>query len=92
MAYGIIHEFPGGTADQYAATVAAVHPADGSLPPGQVFHAAGPSADGWVVVAIHDSQEQWESFRDATLLPAIQAGIEGGFTAPPAERVFEVQG
>ena len=92
MAYGIIHEFAGGTADQYAASVAAAHPADGSLPPGQTFHAAGPSADGWIVVVIYDSKENWESFRDGTLMPAMQAGIEGGFTAPPSERTFEVHG
>lgn len=90
MAYGVVHEFAGGTADQYAASIAAVHPADGSLPAGQTFHAAGPTADGWVIVAVHDSQESWESFRDATLMPAMQAGIEGGFAAPPAERTFEV--
>ena len=91
MAYGIVHEFAGGTADQYAASIGAVHPADGSLPAGQTFPAAGPSADGWVIVAVHDSQESWESFRDGTLMPAMQAGIEGGFTAPPSERTFEVQ-
>jgi hypothetical protein len=91
MAYGVVHEFAGGTADQYAATVAAVHPADGSLPAGQTFHAAGPSDDGWLIVAIHDSKESWESFRDGTLIPTMRAGIEGGFTAPPAERTFEAQ-
>jgi len=91
MAYGVVHEFAGGTADQYAASVAAVHPADGSLPAGQTFHAAGPSADGWRIVAIPDSKESWESFRDGTLMPAMQAGIAGGFTAPPSERTFEVQ-
>ena len=91
MAYGVVHEFAGGTADQYAASVAAVHPADGSLPAGQTFHAAGPSADGWLIVAIHDSKESWESFRAGTLMPAMQAGIAGGFTAPPSERTFEVQ-
>jgi hypothetical protein len=90
MAYGVVHEFAGGTADQYAASIAAVHPADGSLPTGQTFHAAGPSADGWIIVAVHDSQESWESFRDGTLVPAMQAGIEGGFAALPAERAFEV--
>ena len=92
MAYGIVHEFAGGTADQYAASIAAVHPADGSLPAGQTFHAAGPSADGWIIVALHDSKASWESFRDGTLMPAMQAGIAGGFTAPPSERTFEVQG
>jgi len=91
MAYGVVHEFAGGTAEQYAASIAAVHPADGSLPAGQTFHAAGPAADGWIIVAVHDSQESWESFRDGTLMPAMQAGIAGGFTAPPSERAFEVQ-
>jgi hypothetical protein len=90
MAYGIVHQFPGGTAEQYQASIAAVHPSDGSLPAGQVFHAAGASADGWLIVAIHESKESWESFRDGTLMPRMQAGIEGGFAAPPQETSFEV--
>jgi hypothetical protein len=53
--------------------VAAGHPADGGRPAGQVFHAAGPSADGWTIVAVHDSQASWETFRDAILLPRMQA-------------------
>jgi hypothetical protein len=46
MAYGIVHHFRGGTQAQYEASIAAVHPADGSLPDGQIFHAAGPSEGG----------------------------------------------
>jgi hypothetical protein len=90
MAYGVIHHFPGGTKEQYEASVAAVHPA-GALPEGQVSHVAGPSADGWTIVAIHDSQESWERFRDGTLMPRMAAGIDGGFTAPPSETTFEVR-
>ena len=41
MSYGVVHFFPGGTEAQYRASIAAVHPDDGSLPAGQVFHAAG---------------------------------------------------
>jgi hypothetical protein len=52
MAYGIVHQFPGGTQEQYEASIAAVHPSDGSLPEGQIFHAAGPSADGWTIIAV----------------------------------------
>ena len=71
--------------------VAAVHPDDGkSLPAGQAFHAAGPSTDGWVIVAVHDSQQSWEQFRDSTLLPRLHEGVEGGFQSPPDETVFEV--
>ncbi len=90
MAYGVVHQFAGGTEDQYKATRAAVHPSDGSLPPGQVLHVAGPSADGWLIVAIHDSKQSWEQFRDGTLMPRMQAGVDGGFTAPPQETAFEV--
>ncbi len=89
MAYGIVHHFPGGTEEQYKASLAAVHPGDG-LPEGQIFHAAGPSEGGWTVVAVHDSKESWEQFRDGILMPRMQAGIEGGFPTPPQETAFEV--
>jgi hypothetical protein len=88
MAYGIVHFFPGGTQAQYDASIAAVHPAKG-LPPGQIFHAAGASEGGWTIIAVHDSKESWESFRDSTLVPKTQAGIDGGFEAPPQETAFD---
>jgi hypothetical protein len=90
MAYGIVHQFKGGTKEQYEASIAAVHPADGGLPAGQVFHAAGPSADGWTIVAVHDSRASWETFRDDILMPHMKAGIEGGFDMVPEESVFDV--
>jgi len=91
VAYGIVHRFAGGTEDQYRATLGAVHPSDGTLPEGQIFHAAGPSDDGWVIVGVHDSRESWERFRDDTLMPRLQAGIDGGFEGPPQETAFEVK-
>ena len=90
MAYGIVHHFPGGTQEQYEASIAAVHPGDGRLPEGQIFHAAGPSTGGWTIMAVHDSKESWERFRDDTLMPKMSQGIEGGFTSPPDETTFEV--
>ncbi len=90
MSYAVVHTFTGGTKDQYEASIAAVHPADGTLPAGQVFHAAGPSATGWTVVAVHETKESWETFRDSTLMPRMQEGIPGGFAEPPQETVFEV--
>jgi hypothetical protein len=84
MAYGVVHFFPGGTREQYEASIAAVHPADG-LPAGQVFHAAGSSPGGWTIMAVHDSKESWEQFRDSILMPRMQQGIAGGFTSPPQE-------
>jgi hypothetical protein len=90
MAYGVVHQFDGGTEGQYQVSIAAVHPSDGTLPAGQVLHLAGPSGDGWLIVAVHDSKQSWEAFRDGTLMPRLQAGIDGGFAAPPQETTFEV--
>jgi hypothetical protein len=90
MAYGVVHHFPGGTKEQYEASIAAVHPSRDSMPEGQIYHAAGPSDGGWTIIAVHDSRESWEKFRDGTLMPRMQAGIEGGFTSPPQETGFEV--
>jgi hypothetical protein len=41
-------------------------------------------------VAVHDSKESWERFRDGILNPKMQQGIEGGFTTPPQETTFDV--
>ena len=90
MAYAIIHRFKGGTKEQYEASLAAVHP-KGGLPKGQIYHTAGPSVDGyWTIVAVHESRESWERFRDDILIPALKKGVKGGFTAPPEETAFEV--
>ena len=90
MAYGIVHFFPGGTKEQYEATLAAVHPGRNKLPEKQVYHAAGPSAEGWSIIAIHESKKDWERFRDEILMPRLQKGVEGGFTSAPQEQAFEV--
>jgi len=89
MAYGVVHFFAGGTQEQYDATLAAVHPDNGGLPKGQTFHAAGASDGGWTVMAVHESRESWEDFRDKTLIPRLEQGIEGGFTTPPVETGFD---
>ena len=90
MAYGVVHHFPGGTKEQYVASIAAVHPGPDKLPEGQIFHAAGPSAGGWTVMAVHESKESWEAFRDGILMPRMQAGIEGGFAGPPEETAIDL--
>jgi hypothetical protein len=89
MAHAVVHHFASGTKEQYKASRAAVHPAEG-LPDGQLFHMAGMAEQGWTIVAVHDSKESWENFRDNTLMPRMQAGIEGGFTEPPTSYEFEI--
>jgi sarcosine oxidase gamma subunit len=91
MAFAIIHHFPGGTRENYEASIGAVHPAPGQLPAGQIYHAAGASPDGWTIVAVHDSKQSWEQFRDEILMPRMQAGIEGGFPTPPQETEIDVE-
>ena len=90
MAYAIVHFFPGGTKEQYEATLAAVHPRKPGLLPGQTFHAAGPSAGGWTIMAVHDSKASREPFRDSNLMPQMRQGIAGGCNGPPQETPFEV--
>lgn len=90
MAYAIVHHFPGGTKAQYDATLAAVHPGPKERPAGQIFHAAGPDAGGWTIMAVHDTKASWEKFRDSVLMPAMKKGIAGGLAGPPRETAFEV--
>ena len=90
MAFGIVHHFPGGTRANYEASLAAVHPADGSLPAGQISHIAGASPGGWTIVAVHESKESWERFRDDILVPRLTAGVEGGFPTPPVETEIDI--
>jgi len=90
MAYGVVHHFPGGTKEQYEASIAAVHPNRNTLPEGQIYHAAGPSNGGWTIIAVHETKQSWERFRDDLLMPRMKAGIKGGFESPPQETAFEV--
>lgn len=87
MAYLITHFFEGGTAEQYEVVIGAAHPA-GGLPAGQLYHAAGPTEGGWLVVAVWDSKETFDRFLSETLLPTLSQ-VSGGFAGPPLERAAE---
>jgi hypothetical protein len=87
MAYLLTHFWPGGTEDQYRATLAAVHPSDG-LPAGQISHAAGPTDGGYLIAVLWDSKESSDRFLSETLMPAMP--VEGGFEGRPEERGADV--
>jgi hypothetical protein len=87
MAYLLTHFWPGGTEDQYRATLAAIHPSDG-LPDGQLSHAAGPTDGGYLVAVLWDSKESSDRFLSETLVPSMP--VEGGFEGQPEERGAEV--
>lgn len=86
MAYLMTHFWPGATEDQYRATIGAVHPA-GGLPEGQVYHAAGPTEGGILILAVWDSKESADRFISETLMPAMP--VEGGVAGQPEERRAE---
>ncbi len=86
MTYLMTHFWPGATEDQYRATVEAVHP-PGGLPKGQLYHAAGPTEGGILIVAVWDSKESADRFMSETLMPAMP--VDGGVTGHPEERVAE---
>ena len=87
MPYLITHFWPGGTEQQYQATVAAVHPPDG-LPQGQTYHAAGPTEGGILIAAVWDSKADADRFISEKLMAG--PPVEGGLQGPPEERSAEV--
>ncbi len=89
MAYAILNWFKGGKKEHYEAAVARVHP-PGGLPAGQTYHLAGETDGGWVVLVVWDSEERWNSFRDETLMPALQELGDDGFPEPPETIAWEV--
>ena len=73
---------------KYDAVVEAVHP-PGALPAGQVYHAAGPTDGGWLIVAVWDSKATFDRFLSETLMPTLPK-VTGGFAGPPQERTAEI--
>ena len=86
MAYGVVHHVSrAGRKEQYEA-VDRSRPSQRRQPPrGADLPRGRPVRDGWTIIAVHESQESWERFRDETLMPTMGAGIEGGFASPPEE-------
>lgn len=88
MAYLVTHFWPGATEEQYRRTVEVVHPPDDGLPAGQVYHAAGPSEGGILIVSVWDSKDSYERFLNETLMPSMP--VEGGVSGQPEQRTAEV--
>jgi hypothetical protein len=76
MAVVVVNEIEGGTQDFYEQVNPKVMPG-GSLPDGCQLHIAGPTENGWRVITVWDSDDQFQQFRDEKLVPAIrEAGSE----------------
>jgi hypothetical protein len=89
MSFLTTHFYEGGTAEQYEATLAGVHPDGGGLPAGQLYHAAGPTEGGWLIAAVWESKESFDTFLSDVLMPKLPE-ITGGFAGPPQERTAEI--
>lgn len=86
MAYLLTHFWPGGTEEQYRATLAAAGEAAGGPPPEQI-HAAGPAEGGFLIAAVYESKAACEEFVQK-LMSAMP--IDGGLVGPPQERGAEI--
>ena len=71
MATGFIFNNPGQTQEQYDAAVEQLNLAQ-SLPEGWIFHAAGPTEDGWRVVEVWESQEAADAYFQGSLGQVLQ--------------------
>jgi hypothetical protein len=88
MAYGIVHFFPGGTKEQYEASLAAVHPSRAPYPrASHVYHLAGPFSrrlDDHCCPGVEGELGTAHSYASP------EAECEGGSTTPPQEQAFEI--
>jgi hypothetical protein len=76
MAVVIVNEMEGGGQDLYDQVNPKVMEG-GNLPEGCQLHIASPMENGWRVITVWDSEEQFQQFRDEKLIPAIrEAGGE----------------
>jgi len=71
MAIGLMFTATGVTQAQYDQVRKELHP-DNKMPAGMQYHAAGPSADGWRVVEVWDSQEAADDYFKTKLGAALE--------------------
>lgn len=68
MAVVYIFEVPGAGAEEYDAVMEQLGDGGRGVP-GRLYHAAGPTEDGWMVVDVWESTEAFEAFLAERLLP-----------------------
>ena len=90
MAVVIVNEIEGGTQEFYDQVNSRVMP-DENMPEGCQVHIAGPTDSGWRVITVWDSEEQFQQFRNDTLIPSMrEAGgeerIAASISADPVYR------
>ena len=81
MAVVVVAEVEGGKKEFYE-TVSGKAMPDGGLPDGCQLHIAGPMEDGWRIITVWNSTEQYEKFRNERLIPALSEAGQGDRVAP----------
>jgi hypothetical protein len=81
VAVVVVNEIPQADQGFYDEVNPRVMP-DGQLPEGCQVHIAGPSAGGWRVITVWDSEEQFQQFRNDRLIPAMKEVGGDDFIAP----------
>ena len=73
----IVVEFnsAGMTATQYDGIIKDLESKGAGSPDGRVSHVAAPSSDGWFVVDVWESQEQFDRFGEVLLPTLLAAGV-----------------
>ena len=89
MAVGLRIKFVDGTQEQYEAVNAEIG-VEENPPDGLIFHAAGPTEDGWGVLDFWESRGHFDRFMESRLGPAIQELGERAPQGPPDIKEFPV--
>jgi hypothetical protein len=76
MAVCLVIDVPGGQLEQYDAVMKKLGESGGVLGEGQTFHVGGPTDDGFTVIDVWNSREDFDRFIQGRLGEAIQeAGV-----------------
>lgn len=73
MAVCLVIDIPSGQLEQYDAVMEKLNEGGGVLGEGQTFHAAGPTENGFTVIDVWNSREDFDRFIQGRLGEAIQA-------------------
>jgi hypothetical protein len=84
MSVVIVNNIEGGSQDFYESVNPKVMP-EGKLPDGCQVHIAGPTDNGWRVITVWESDEQFQQFRDEKLIPALREAGGDERIAPSIE-------
>jgi hypothetical protein len=90
MAVAVVIDVPGGNQGFYDQIIPNMFPGD-KLPEGWQMHMAGPTENGWRIVNVVPSQEEFEAFARERLAPTLQKleGVTPTMTFFPIYKMIE---